>query len=117
MKEFDGDFHRMGQRPAAEIRQITPQKYDSSLRPHPGHRVWEFDLSSGDIQEAKVESSTVKLAAGDAKTNTLHKKIIQRPDCLYCSALNKKNAIKKFVPVYDRLIRRGIIAPKEKETE
>lgn len=106
---------------AAEHRQVRPNKYVASMNPHPGHRIWEFDLATGEIAEAKIDATNVQILnkpavpAGHVKiigtgSTVLHKKVTKRPNCLYCSALNKKNALKKFIPMYARLKAGGHIS-------
>lgn len=65
-------------------------------------------ITAGEITQAKIESVSAVLSP-DGKSKTIHKKIIQRPQCMYCSSLNKKNAIKKFAGMYERLIKSGNI--------
>lgn len=76
---------------SAEVRQIEKQVIHQRLRPKPGQKVWELDLNTGLIGEAKIEqvSATIK--------GSVHKKIIMRPGCIYEVAINAKNADKKFL--------------------
>lgn len=113
---------------AAEQRQVNENKYVASIRPHNGHSVFEFDLSTGAIELAKIESVTNELnmeatvpkgytkVISQGKT-TVHKKVVQRPNCLYCSALNLKNALKRFIPMYAKLKAAGHIQPQEAPAE
>jgi hypothetical protein len=118
MRQFD-DPHglvRDDKATTAETRQVRAEQFMvAQMSPHPGHKVWEFDLETGEINEPKYERIDAKLepvaihskARPVTMTANTHKKVIQRADCLYCSALNKKNAIKKFVPMYEALIQSG----------
>lgn len=117
MKQFD-DPHglvRDDKATTADIRQVRAEQYMvAQMSPHPGHKVWEFDLQTGQINEPKYDRIEAKLepVAMPGKISMraqTHKKVIQRDNCLYCSALNKKNAIKKFVPMYERLVQLGHI--------
>jgi len=109
---------------AAEQRQVKSNTLVAQIKPQPGHTVFEFDLATGQVQPATIESVTVahvpqsKLPEHHIRvmgntSNVVRKKVVQRPQCLYVSALNKKNAIKKFIPMYDRLKKDGHIITKE----
>jgi len=69
----------------------------------PGHRVWELDLVDKTINEAKIEEVQGEYAGG------VRLKVIKKPNCLYCSALNAKNADKQFL----RMIAAGITMSSE----
>src|SRR5690606_990954 len=73
-----------------------PEKnnYLGSIRPHPGHTLFELDLGTGDIKPAEIEA-TVELDQN--MKHITRKKVVKRSNCLYCMALNKKNAMKKFL--------------------
>ena len=60
----------------------------ASWKKQRGHKVWELDV------KAKVEETRVKLKAGGYE---VRHKVVRRSGCLYCSALNAKNADKKFM--------------------
>lgn len=96
---------------AAEQRQVKQQKYIGQLKPHPGHKVFQFSLATGEITVAKVEvvSASMRSSSDKPGTGIIHRKVIQQPNCLYASALNAKNAIKKFAKMYDRLVKAGHI--------
>lgn len=103
MKDFDPQHPQDNQVTTAEQRQVRTEKHVASLRIHPGHRVYEFDLSTGVIAEAHVESINATFGGGTKK------KVIQREQCLYAPALNGQNAIRKFAKMYERLVQTGHI--------
>lgn len=120
MKDFEHTPSPDNKVIAAEQRTVKADRKIAQIIPHPGHTVFEFDLTTGNIEPAIIESITAevigtpKLKAGHIRImgntgTTVHKKVIQRPQCLYTSALNKKNALKKFVPMYDKLVKAGKI--------
>jgi hypothetical protein len=74
-----------------EIRQVLSEKTVQEHRVQPGHKFWELDLETKLITEAKVETISATMGGGTRK------KVIQRPNCLYVSALNARNADKKFL--------------------
>jgi len=65
---------------------------------HKGHTLFEIDLTNYTIKEAEYEKVDVHLKRiGDAANyKEVKRKIIQKPNCIYISALNKQNALKKF---------------------
>lgn len=102
---------------AAEQRQVKTEQQINSLSIHPGHTVFEFSVATGDITPAKIERIDVKVNV-NGKANQVHKKIIQKPQHLYCSALNVPNAIKKFAKMYQRLVNAGhIIRPNQQQND
>ena len=57
--------------------------------PYNGHKIWEINIETGEISEAKFSNNTY-MAFGENK-----KEILVKKHCVYISALNKKNALKK----------------------
>lgn len=120
MKPFDNNHDGQdGHKPAAEQRQArTEQQLVARIEPHPGHTVWEFNLDTGEIVEAQFKSVSIESVAigkglNQTGNSTVRKTIEPKGNCLYCSALNKKNAIRKFVPMYESLVRSGKIKRSE----
>jgi hypothetical protein len=75
------------------------KKYLGTLHPHTGHKIWQIDLSTKEIAEAEFEKEDHILTARGVNSR---KRILVKPHHLYCSALNRKNALKKFVKmIYD----------------
>lgn len=72
------------------------QVYIGSIKPHQGHTLFEINIKTGEIAKATFESTDVKWE--DAVNGIISKKrkVIVKPDHTYISALNEKNAIKKF---------------------
>jgi hypothetical protein len=102
----------------AEQRNHKTQRKTASMILKPGHRVFEFDLKTGLINEAKIEKTEAVLSVVEplkkGKAKNIRKKILQRDQCLYTPALNKINALKRFVTLYDELIAAGVIVRPEK---
>jgi len=93
-----------------EIKQTTPDKLEvsavkpvkkelkflGSLKPKPGHTCFQLNLQTGEITVAEFQSAEAhyaKIAQGD---KSVRKKLIVKENCLYVTALNKKNSIKHF---------------------
>ncbi len=68
----------------------------------PGMKCFEFNYKTGAIEEAKFESQDFALARSGANTSIgrISRKVISRENCLYCVAINKKNAETKFLKVF-----------------
>ena len=75
-------------------RQVESSVVVASWKKQRGHKVWELDVKAGEMVEVKVEETRVKLKAGGYE---VRHKVVRRAGCLYCSALNAKNADKKFM--------------------
>lgn len=70
-----------------------------------GHKVWELDLKTGALVEAQYEvtknvSYKEVVKGADKKPVRV---LIERENCLYMPALNKKNAQKKFKKIFDSI--------------
>lgn len=68
------------------------RKYKGRYRIKPGHKIWELSLITGAVVEAEFEKD-VNL---DYTKNVAAKILIEKENCIYLPALNKKNAEKKF---------------------
>lgn len=66
--------------------------------PHKGHTLWEINLNTGDVKPAKFVQVDMELTRLGQSPNlqTVRKKVITNPNCIYISALNIQNAAKKF---------------------
>lgn len=85
-----------------KVAQAEAQKksnYLGSIRPHRGHKCFELNIKTGDVNEASYEQIKAKYTT--AKSIGIVRKIIVKEDCLYISALNKKNAIRKLMKRID----------------
>lgn len=69
---------------------LKQQKFVGSFKYYKGMKVWEMDMVKVEIKPAEYNQSTVGLD-GEIKHT-----IIQKDNCVYVSALNKKNAERKF---------------------
>jgi len=58
--------------------------------PREGHRIWEVNKETLEVQEAKFSKATYKMF-GDNK-----KEIIVKDGFAYIAAINKKNALKQY---------------------
>ena len=56
--------------------------------PGDGHKIYQLNIKTLDMDE--VDPQTYKTEDG------VMRKVVKEKDCIYCTALNEKNAIKKF---------------------
>lgn len=68
-------------------------KFLGSVSPNKGHRIYQLDTETGEISEAHVEGKVIELPDGRKE---FRKQIFVRDKFLYVSALNKRNAVKRF---------------------
>jgi hypothetical protein len=66
-----------------------------SLRPQKGHKLFECNLLTGIVNEAKYHKRKDTIQYNRIEYIET-KKLIVQSDCIYIPALNLKNAIKKF---------------------
>ena len=81
----------------------TEYKLIGILKPHKGHTCYEMNLATKTIKPAVFEevNTSYPLNAPNARFKNpkavVKKKLIIQPDCIYCTALNTKNALKRFI--------------------
>lgn len=89
MKEFE-----LKNEPKIEIsvKQKKQIEYEfiGQIRPHSGHTLWQINNVTLEIEKARFNNTTYNL------NEELKKEIILMKDHTYISALNKKNALKKY---------------------
>jgi hypothetical protein len=78
-----------------EIKENTEptSNFVGSVTPNRGHIVYQLDTETGEVTEAHVEGRVIELPNGRTE---IRKQIFIRDKFLYVSALNKKNAVKRF---------------------
>lgn len=93
---MDKQFDPILQKPEKpEIDVVIPvkaeNKYIATLRPYPGQKIFELNLTTGTITEAEYKNDSV-----DFIEKSVRGKLIMRENCLYCCAINFKNSDKVF---------------------
>lgn len=87
-----------------DIRPTVPvkkQKYLATLRPKPGQKLFRLNLDTAEIDAPGLETSvSFSVSGGKPKKES---KLQVEKNCLYCVALNKKNAEKKFIKMLESL--------------
>ena len=71
--------------------------FEGTFKPQKGHTLFELNLELGTIVVAEFDEVPA-LDFNEAVKGkiTSQKKITKKPNCVYVSALNKKNALKAF---------------------
>ncbi len=62
----------------------------------PGHTWFEYNIETKEIIKAELDYDFERSIDESTNTNPHHHKIIMRENCEYTSALNLKNAKRKF---------------------
>ena len=80
------------------VKQVAIEKQTILLgtaRPKRGHTMFEYNFKEKTIVQAVFdELPAVKFTDAANGIKSAHKKITKKQDCIYVSALNKKNALK-----------------------
>ncbi len=76
--------------PTSEIQQqIKKLQFLGKIKLHKGHLFYELDLKTGIITLAEIEIIS-------CIDNSIKRKCIIKPNCMYETALNMQNAIRRF---------------------
>jgi len=92
-----------------EQQQEKQKKLLGHIRPGDGHLIWKMNVSTL-IVELIDDSDLITDISWD---ETPRKRILTQQGFLYCSALNKKNAIKRFGKMLNHIYGNNIISSKE----
>jgi hypothetical protein len=76
-----------------QIKQQKEFKFVGSFRLVRGLKLWSFNLTTKKLKEVEIDRQISINYLGKTITKN---KAFREKDCIYCQALNKKNAIKKF---------------------
>ena len=75
----------------AEIQKV----FDSKIIPHENHSLFEVDLNASEIRFAMFdELPAIKYEDALKGQISVKKKVTKKENCIYISALNKKNVLK-----------------------
>lgn len=99
MKEFESEPEKIEIQ--VEQQQKKEHKFLGSHKLTPGHIMFEYDTTTGEINPAEYvkQTHTVRLTSlsKNPKNLEFHKRINTKKGCVYFQALNKNNAIKKLI--------------------
>jgi hypothetical protein len=92
MKEFEGVFQEKDKMEISiQKKQQKEKVLVGKLIPHAGHKIFEINEETLEVKVAEFEKKTYIIGS-----NHNNPEIIIRSGCAYVSALNSKNALKKF---------------------
>lgn len=70
------------------------------IKPHPGHTLYQVNVTTLECTEAEFEKSDIKYEDAIKNKKPIVKKVLIKPNCLYISALNRKNVLKILIRDY-----------------
>lgn len=99
MRSTNDEIHNPDE--VKEVRQAGVEKkitHIGYLKPHKGHKIWEFNTKTGHIAIAEMESVPHNpfTKGRSGLPEGPKKKLITKENCVYVSAMNIENAVKKF---------------------
>lgn len=80
----------------AQVEQEKQLRHIGQIRPHKGHKLFEVDQRTGVVREAEYEKTDINYSQ-DINKAKRSKKVIVREGCFYLTALNLKNACRKYL--------------------
>jgi hypothetical protein len=96
MKELESHF-KLSKENTVELNVKKKQEVEhtlmGSIKPQPGHFIWELNQETGEIKKADFKRDTVALFGSKLPSEEL----IVKSDCVYIPALNAANAKKKYL--------------------
>ena len=79
----------------SEKQQEKKNQLLGNIRPHRGHTLYKVNVKTLEVTEAVFEKQDIEWAIATSSKKQA-KKILIEKGCIYISALNEKNAVKKF---------------------
>lgn len=80
---------------AVEKQYEKQHKFIGSVKPHKGQNFYELSLETRKITIAEFDDISMKFE--NTNKAGIHKKLVVKPLCIYTTALNLKNAERKFL--------------------
>jgi len=90
MKELELKNNKTNIELSVEQRKQVQYQFIGDVVPHEGHKIWEINTETLEIEEAKFSNTTYQMFGENRK------EIIVKKGFSYVAALNKKNALKKY---------------------
>lgn len=93
-----------------EVSALKPDvrtNYLGSLMPQRGHVCYQLDMNTGMITVAEFVSTSYKISPVGSGSRGVHKKLIVKERCVYVTALNVRNAERKFFKMLEKEILKG----------
>ena len=91
MKELE-QYEKVSEEIVIPIKKET--KLLGTIKPHRGHKCFEINTLTGEVTDAAYTEESITIMTSSKYTPK--RKINVKENCIYITALNKKNAIKRF---------------------
>ena len=98
-----------------ELAVIKPVKKDillGKIRPQKGHTCYELNVITGAFNVATFDNEAVEFTKAIKGDLSRKKKLTMKPDCLYATALNVKNAQKVFARMLNKAVGENVMPTK-----
>tara|TARA_R110002051_G_scaffold322875_1_gene414762 strand:+ start:1778 stop:2089 length:312 start_codon:yes stop_codon:yes gene_type:complete len=84
----------------AKKEQTKEYKKATTIKPHKGHTLYEYNVETKELVEATYTKTDVSYIDIQKGKNIARRRVDMKGGCVYVSALNKKNAVKKLLKSY-----------------
>lgn len=75
-----------------------------SLKLYKGQSCWEFNLFTQEVKKAAVEKNAILTHDERGKeAMVVEQRVLAKSGCVYVVAINKPNALRKFIKLIDRM--------------
>lgn len=85
---------------ARQKQQETQYQKIGQYRPHPGHKMYEYNRTTGALELAKLERVDLNYTEVINGSTAAKYKVVVSKNCIYIPALNEKNAKRKLAKKY-----------------
>ena len=87
-----------------EVKQEKQTVLVNSIQPHEGHKCFEYNIVSNVLKLAEFMEAVVSFEAAQRGEIAPKRKVMTKEDCVYLTALNEKNAIKRLCKMLQRTV-------------
>lgn len=71
------------------------EKFEQRIIPHKGHKIWMYNMDTGKLSLTEFDNvPTIDWDNAKNKRYPIYRKVFKKENCIYLSALNRKNAEK-----------------------
>lgn len=79
-----------------EIKQEKQTFLVNSIHPHEGHKCFEYNVVTKELKGAEFMEVAISFEAAQMGEIAPKRKVMTKENCIYLTALNEKNAVKKL---------------------
>lgn len=88
-----------------EVKQEKQTVLINSIKPYEGHKCFEYNTVSNVLRLAEFMEVAVSFEAAQRGEIATNRKVMTKEDCVYLTALNEKNAIKRLCKILQRTVK------------